>query len=147
MLPLLSEALYTEPRLSISFNATKVTMQYEAEGFPEPEVRWLGEMGQNLSHTTEYSRGVDKEVGLYYLKSSHEAKTPTLKITFILKNQLLNQDLQRLVIFSHAGEIFFAFQKNRFVKRSLVKAVVLYGTMTTQRTTAELVILRKPVVY
>ncbi|XP_036430990.1 CD276 antigen [Colossoma macropomum] len=93
---------YTEPRLSISFSAKKVSVQYEAEGFPKPEVSWLGEQGQNLSHHTELLEGVDGEIGLYHLKSSYEAPTPALNITFVLKNKLLHQDLQRPVSFSYA---------------------------------------------
>ncbi|KAL6487946.1 hypothetical protein MHYP_G00045720 [Metynnis hypsauchen] len=96
---------YTEPRLSISFSAKKVSVQYEAEGFPKPDVSWLGEQGQNLSHHTEVLEAVDGDIGLYHLKSSYEADTLALNITFVLKNELLHQDLQRLVSFSYAGEI------------------------------------------
>ncbi|XP_017550944.1 CD276 antigen [Pygocentrus nattereri] len=95
---------YTEPRLSISFSAKKVSVQYEAEGFPKPDVKWLGEQGQNLSHHTEVLEGVDGDIGLYHLKSSYEADTPALNITFVLRNELLHQDLQRPVSFSYADD-------------------------------------------
>ncbi|XP_072533489.1 V-set domain-containing T-cell activation inhibitor 1 [Salminus brasiliensis] len=96
-------AFYTEPRLSISFSRTEVKMEYEAEGFPMPEVEWLGTQGQNLSHNTEIFERVDQEKGLLYLKSSCVAHTHALNVTFVLKNQLLNQDLQRHVSFSSDG--------------------------------------------
>ena len=93
--------------MSISFSAADVSVQYEAEGFPKPEVRWLGEKGQNLSHHTELSEGTEREAGIYHLKSSYVAHTPALNITFVLKNE--HQYLQRPVSFSYAGEIICTF--------------------------------------
>ncbi|KAL7889331.1 hypothetical protein AOLI_G00015890 [Acnodon oligacanthus] len=97
---------YTEPRLSISFSSKKVSVQYEAEGFPKPDVSWLGEQGQNLNHHTEVLESVDGDIGLYHLKSSYEANTPALNVTFVLKNELLHQDLQRPVSFSYADDSY-----------------------------------------
>ncbi|XP_066535924.1 CD276 antigen [Hoplias malabaricus] len=97
-------AFYTEPRLSIKSSTNKVTMLYEAEGFPKPEVRWLGEQGEILSANTELLEGTNGEEGLYFLRSSYVASSPVFNITFILKNQLLNQDLQIPVCFSHVDD-------------------------------------------
>ncbi|XP_047010403.1 CD276 antigen isoform X2 [Ictalurus punctatus] len=89
-------AFYTEPRLSVKTNCSTVTLLYEAEGFPKPEVGWFGEDGAVLSHHTELSvdaDGAGRPVGLYYLKSSHVSQSSSLNVTFTLKNQLLDQNL------------------------------------------------------
>ncbi|XP_051946635.1 CD276 antigen isoform X1 [Xyrauchen texanus] len=92
-------ALYSEPRLSIHVNSTTVTVQFETEGFPKPEVSWLGEQGQYLNHHLElYDQTED---GLYSMKSSYEVQKPVVNVTFTLKNHLLNQNLQRPVIISY----------------------------------------------
>ncbi|KAI4905018.1 hypothetical protein NFI96_020173, partial [Prochilodus magdalenae] len=90
-------AFYTEPRLSLIFSCSNVTVRYEAEGFPEPEVRWFGDQGQNLSHHTELRTSPDEPAGLYYLRSSYVAQIPALNVTFTLTNQLLRQHLRRPV--------------------------------------------------
>ncbi|XP_017573699.1 CD276 antigen-like [Pygocentrus nattereri] len=97
-------AFYTEPRLSISFNCSSITVHYEAEGFPKPEVKWLGDQGQNLTHQTEVTESPDGGSGLYHLKSSLVMQSPALNVTFILMNQRLNQHLQRPVSLAY-GEI------------------------------------------
>uniref|UniRef100_A0A4W4HJE1 Ig-like domain-containing protein n=1 Tax=Electrophorus electricus TaxID=8005 RepID=A0A4W4HJE1_ELEEL len=68
-------AFYTEPRLSISASPHGVTVQYESEGFPKPEVQWVGAEDQNLSHHTELTNDSDMAGGLYHLKSIYEAHT------------------------------------------------------------------------
>ncbi|XP_076831474.1 CD276 antigen isoform X2 [Brachyhypopomus gauderio] len=90
-------AFYTEPRLSINVHSTNVTMRYEAEGFPEPDVRWVGEGGDDLQHHEEIS---SRELGLFHLMSSYIADGHSVNVTFILENQLLNQDLRRPVNFN-----------------------------------------------
>ncbi|XP_016325390.1 V-set domain-containing T-cell activation inhibitor 1-like, partial [Sinocyclocheilus anshuiensis] len=91
-------SLYSEPRLNIHVNSTTVTVQFETEGFPKPEVIWLGENNQNLSYHLEiYNQTED---GLYYIKSSYEAQKPVVIVTFTPKNHLLNQNLQTLVFLS-----------------------------------------------
>uniref|UniRef100_A0A671KY64 Ig-like domain-containing protein n=1 Tax=Sinocyclocheilus anshuiensis TaxID=1608454 RepID=A0A671KY64_9TELE len=88
-------SLYSEPRLNIHVNSTTVTVQFETEGFPKPEVIWLGENNQNLSYHLEiYNQTED---GLYYIKSSYEAQKPVVIVTFTPKNHLLNQNLQTLM--------------------------------------------------
>ncbi|XP_077092737.1 V-set domain-containing T-cell activation inhibitor 1-like isoform X2 [Siphateles boraxobius] len=79
----------------------KVTygVQFETEGFPEPEVIWLDEHGQNLSYHLELHD--ETEDGLYLVKSSYEAQKPAVNVTFTLKNHLLNQNLQRPVLLSY----------------------------------------------
>ncbi|TRY86831.1 hypothetical protein DNTS_020547, partial [Danionella cerebrum] len=69
------------------------------EGFPKPEVVWLGEDGQSLSHHLEVRE--QKDVGLFFVKSSYEAQKKGVNVTFNLKNHVLNQNLQRLVVLSY----------------------------------------------
>ncbi|KAK9964275.1 hypothetical protein ABG768_005465 [Culter alburnus] len=96
-------ALYSEPRLSIHVNSSALTVQFETEGFPKPEVIWLGEHGQNLSYHLELHD--QTEDGLYFIKSSYEAQKPAVNVTFTLKNHLLNQNLQRPVCLSYDKDI------------------------------------------
>ncbi|XP_043112161.1 CD276 antigen-like isoform X2 [Puntigrus tetrazona] len=92
-------ALYSEPRLGIHVNSTVVTLQFETEGFPKPEVIWLGEQNQSLSYHLDIQD--QTEDGLFYIKSSYEAQKPVINVTFTLKNHLLNQNLQRSVFLSY----------------------------------------------
>ncbi|XP_073689914.1 V-set domain-containing T-cell activation inhibitor 1-like [Garra rufa] len=94
-------ALYSEPRFNIHVNSTTVTVQFETEGFPKPEVIWLGEHNQNLSYHLELHD--QTEDGLYYIKSSYEAQKPVVNVTFTLKNHLLNQNLERLVFLRYVS--------------------------------------------
>ncbi|XP_051504389.1 CD276 antigen-like [Myxocyprinus asiaticus] len=110
-------ALYSEPRLSIHVNSQTVTVQFETEGFPKPEVSWLGEQGQNLSHHLElYDQTED---GLYSMKSSYEVQKPAIKVTFMLKNHLLSQNLQRPVKISYDDA----------AKRQVIIAVVVLSIL------------------
>ncbi|KAK1791038.1 hypothetical protein P4O66_002082 [Electrophorus voltai] len=102
-------AFYTEPRLSISASPHGVTVQYESEGFPKPEVQWVGAEDQNLSHHTELTNDSDMAGGLYHLKSIYEAHTYPLSVTFTLKNRLLNQDLQKSLNLRYEGSELVAF--------------------------------------
>ncbi|XP_048062048.1 CD276 antigen-like [Megalobrama amblycephala] len=94
-------ALYSEPKFYIHVNSTTVTVQFETEGFPKPEVIWLGEHGQNLSYHLELHD--QTEDGLYVVKSSFEAQKPVVNVTFTLKNNLLNQYLQRPLFLSYVS--------------------------------------------
>ncbi|XP_051506748.1 CD276 antigen-like isoform X2 [Myxocyprinus asiaticus] len=94
-------ALYSEPRLSIHLNSKDVTIQYETEGYPKPEVMWLGSGGQNLSDHQEVSSTSDE--GLYFLRSSYVTQNPAFNVTFTLKNPVAHQELQRNVIISYDG--------------------------------------------
>ncbi|XP_059373260.1 uncharacterized protein LOC132110564 isoform X3 [Carassius carassius] len=98
----LGKALYSEPRLNIYVNSTTVTVEFETEGFPKPEVIWLGENNQNLTYHLEIHD--QTEDGLYYIKSSYEAQKPVVNVTFTLKNHLLNQNLQRTVCLSFVSD-------------------------------------------
>lgn len=97
-------AFYSEPRLNIYVNSTTVTVQFETEGFPKPEVIWLGENNQNLNYHLEIHD--QTEDGLYYIKSSYEAQKPVVNVTFTLKNHLLNQNLQRPVCLTYGKSLF-----------------------------------------
>ncbi|XP_026864064.2 CD276 antigen [Electrophorus electricus] len=108
-------AFYTEPRLSISASPHGVTVQYESEGFPKPEVQWVGAEDQNLSHHTELTNDSDMAGGLYHLKSIYEAHTYPLSVTFTLKNRLLNQDLQKSLNLRYGEDE---------TKRGLITAVI-----------------------
>ncbi|KAI2657948.1 CD276 antigen [Labeo rohita] len=92
-------AFYSEPRLSIHVNSTTVVVQFETEGFPKPEVIWLDEHGQRLIHHLELHD--QTEDGLYLVRSRYEAQKPAVNVTFTLKNHLLDQSLERPVIFSY----------------------------------------------
>ncbi|XP_042593202.1 CD276 antigen-like isoform X2 [Cyprinus carpio] len=94
-------ALYSEPRFNIHVNSTAVAVQFETEGFPKPEVIWVGEHNQNLSSHLEIQD--QTEDGLFYIKSSYEVQKSLVNVTLILKNQLLNQNLERLVFLSYAN--------------------------------------------
>ncbi|KAK2897059.1 hypothetical protein Q8A67_011547 [Cirrhinus molitorella] len=96
-------AFYSEPRLSILLKSTNVTVQYEMEGYPRPEVMWLGSAGQNLTDHLEVSSASDG--GLYYLKSSYVTQSPAINVTFTLKNPAVHQDLQRHVNLSYDGNM------------------------------------------
>ncbi len=96
-------ALYSEPRFNIHVNSTSVTVQFETEGFPKPEVIWLEEHNQNLSYHLEIQD--QTEDGLFYIKSSCEVQKPVVNVTFTLKNHLLNQNLQRLVFLSYGKDL------------------------------------------
>lgn len=96
-------ALYSEPRLSIHVNSSKVTLKFETEGFPKPDVSWQGEQGENLIHHLELFE--QTEDGLYIIKSSYEAQKPTVNVTFTLKNHFLNQNLERPVILTYDKDV------------------------------------------
>ncbi|KAI7805653.1 butyrophilin-like protein 1 [Triplophysa rosa] len=91
---------YSEPRLSIHLNSNDVTIQYETEGFPKPEVVWQDSGGQNLSDQSEV---LSEDKRLYFLRSSYVTKNPAFNITFTLKNPAVHQEMQRHVIFSKDG--------------------------------------------
>ncbi len=97
-------ALYSEPRLSIHVNSSALKVQFETEGFPKPEVIWLGEHDQKLSYYLEIQD--QTEDGLYFIKSICEAQKPVVNVTFTLKNHLLNQNLQRPVFLSYGKYLY-----------------------------------------
>lgn len=92
-------ALYSEPRLSIQINCSAFIVKFETEGFPKPEVNWLGNQGEDLTHHLELIEQIKD--GLYFIKSSYEAQRPMVNVTFTLKNHLLNQNLERPVILTY----------------------------------------------
>ncbi|XP_056616338.1 butyrophilin-like protein 1 [Triplophysa dalaica] len=93
-------AYYSEPRLSIHLNPNDVTIQYETEGFPKPEVVWQDSGGQNLP---DQSNVLSEDKGLFFLRSSYVTKNPAFNITFTLKNPAVYQEMQRHVNFSKDG--------------------------------------------
>ncbi|XP_077052975.1 butyrophilin-like protein 10 [Siphateles boraxobius] len=98
-LQLVYAVFYSEPRLSIHLKSSDVTVQYEMEGYPRPEILWLGSGGQNLTDHQEVSSASDG--GLYYLKSSYVTQKLAVNVTFTLKNPAAHQELQRHVILSY----------------------------------------------
>uniref|UniRef100_A0A8C2JGU7 Ig-like domain-containing protein n=1 Tax=Cyprinus carpio TaxID=7962 RepID=A0A8C2JGU7_CYPCA len=96
-------AFYSEPMLSVLLKSTGVTVQYELEGYPRPEVMWLGSGGQNLTDHLEISPASDG--GLFYVKSSYITQSPAFNVTFTLKNPALHQKLQRHVNISYDGNM------------------------------------------
>lgn len=101
-------APYSEPRISIHVNSSALKVQFETEGFPKPEVIWLGEHDQNLNYHLEIHG--QTEDGLYFIKSICEAQKPVINITFTLKNHLLNQNLQRPVVLSYGNTFIYCVQ-------------------------------------
>lgn len=97
-LQLVYAAFYSEPRLSIHLKSSDVTVQYELEGYPMPEILWLGSRGQNITDHQEVSSASDG--GLYYLKSS-VTQNSAFNVTFTLKNPNEHQELQRHVMLSY----------------------------------------------
>lgn len=102
------QAFYSEPRLSIHLRSSAVMVQYEMEGYPRPEILWLGSGNQNLTDHQEVSSASDG--GLYYLKS-YVTQNSAFNFTFTLKNPTAHQEIQRHVILSYGkhfqGECFF----------------------------------------
>ncbi|XDV49873.1 hypothetical protein PO909_019045, partial [Leuciscus waleckii] len=104
-LQLVYPAFYSEPRLSIHLNSSIVMVQYEMEGYPRPEILWLGSGDQNLTdHQEEVSSTSDG--GLFYLKSSYVTQNSPFNITFTLKNPTAHQELQRHVLLSYGKHLF-----------------------------------------
>ncbi|GAA6086909.1 CD276 antigen [Tachysurus ichikawai] len=97
-------AFYTEPRLSINMNCSNITLLFEAEGYPEPEVKWFGEHNEVLSNHIDLKDEAEGMTGLYYLKSYFVSPSLSLNVTFRLTNQLLNQVLHRPVSITYGGE-------------------------------------------
>lgn len=126
-------ALYSEPRLSIHLNSSALTVEFETEGFPRPEVMWVDEHDQSLSYHLELLD--QKEDGLYVIKSRYEVKKQAINLTFTLKNHLLNQNIQRPVIFSYDEIITSNPGTATLVVLSLVCIVLLIGViwLTLQR--------------
>lgn len=94
-------AFYSEPKLSILLNSTDVTVQYEMEAYPRPEVMWQGSGGQNLTGDVEVTS--ESDGGVFYLKSSYKTQSPVLNVTFTLENPAVHQKLQRHVNISYDG--------------------------------------------
>ncbi|XP_036398940.1 CD276 antigen-like isoform X2 [Megalops cyprinoides] len=97
-------AFYTEPALSITLQSTGICVQYESEGYPEPEVQWVDSMGQNLTHHLEVIPQ-PREEGLLFLRTHVllEDSCPAVNFTFSLKNRVLDQELAWPMSFSCAG--------------------------------------------
>ncbi|XP_062851503.1 V-set domain-containing T-cell activation inhibitor 1 [Trichomycterus rosablanca] len=94
-------AFYNDLRLSINVKSPDILVQYEAKGFPAPEVMWIGEHGENISNHTQTSLQIDQEDGLYLFKSSYVAPSNPLNFTFVLQNKLLHQHLEMPVSYSY----------------------------------------------
>lgn len=120
-------ALYSEPRLSIHLNSSALTVEFETEGFPKPEVIWVDEHDQTLSCPLELLKHT--EDGLYLIKSRYEVKKQVVNVTFTLKNHLLNQNIHRPVIFSYDENIKSNPGTATVVVLSLVCIVLLIGVI------------------
>ncbi|RXN09416.1 CD276 antigen-like protein [Labeo rohita] len=111
LVQLVYEAFYSEPRLSILFKPTSVIVQYEMEGYPKPEIMWLGSGGQNLTNHLEVSS--ESDGGLYYFKSSYVTQSPEFNVTFMLKNPAAHQELQRRVNLSYGVLLWLYCREKR----------------------------------
>ncbi|KAK3554643.1 hypothetical protein QTP70_030008 [Hemibagrus guttatus] len=119
---------YTEPRLIINRNCSGITLLYESEGFPKPEVGWFGEHAEVLSGHTDLSDDADGAggvVGLYYVKSRYVSTSPSLNVTFKLKNQLLNQVLHRPISITYDGQTCIWGAKETIIALCVLCALLL----------------------
>ncbi|KAK7139794.1 hypothetical protein R3I94_012437 [Phoxinus phoxinus] len=125
-LQLVYAAFCSEPRLSIHLKSSDVTVQYEMEGYPRPEILWLGSLGQNLTDHLEISPASDG--GLYYLKSSYVTQNSAVNVTFTLKNPAAHQDLQRHVILSYDENMTSRTNSSTYVL-SILCVILLCSTV------------------
>ncbi|XP_061117495.1 CD276 antigen-like [Conger conger] len=95
-------APYAEPRLNIQVKCSGISLQFESEGYPAPQVQWTGTPGTNLSTQEEVSG--PGEDGLFLLRTSVtvEDPGPGVNLSFVLKNSALGQELLRPISFSLA---------------------------------------------
>ncbi|XP_031442173.1 CD276 antigen-like [Clupea harengus] len=90
-------AFFTEPQLSILAHDSTYTLQYESEGYPEPEVRWTDALGKNLTHSTQVLQS-DENPNLLKLLTYVVADTvKNLSWTLIVVNHPLGQVIERPV--------------------------------------------------
>ncbi|XP_062384897.1 CD276 antigen-like [Sardina pilchardus] len=92
-------AFFSEPRLSILAHSSNFTLQYESEGYPQPEVQWRDGSGQNLTHNTQVLQS-DVDPGLLKLQTQVVVDMAEgLNWTLTVVNHPLGQVIQRPVSF------------------------------------------------
>ncbi|XP_035286557.1 CD276 antigen-like isoform X2 [Anguilla anguilla] len=93
-------AFYTEPRLNIQVHPSNISLQYQSEGYPAPQVQWADSTGRNLTAREELSG--PGEDGLLSLRTSVTLKDPGpgVNLSFTLRNAALGQVLERSVCLS-----------------------------------------------
>ncbi|KAG5856034.1 hypothetical protein ANANG_G00003580 [Anguilla anguilla] len=95
-------AFYTEPKLNIQVHPSNISLQYQSEGYPAPQVQWTDSAGCNLTAREELSG--PGEDGLLSLRTSVTLKDPGpgVNLSFTLRNAALGQVLERPVCLSLA---------------------------------------------
>ncbi|XP_035286572.1 CD276 antigen-like isoform X1 [Anguilla anguilla] len=95
-------AFYTEPKLNIQVHPSNISLQYQSEGYPAPQVQWIDSVGRNLTAREELSG--PGEDGLLSLRTSVTLKDPGpgVNLSFTLRNAALGQVLERPVCLSLA---------------------------------------------
>ncbi|XP_030644375.1 CD276 antigen-like [Chanos chanos] len=94
-------AFYTEPRLTIAIDSANLIIQYESEGYPEPDIEWKDLSGQNLTHKSQILQD-NQDQGLLKLNTLLTADpSQGVNFTFTLRNPLLHQVLERIVTLHH----------------------------------------------
>ncbi|KAG5856019.1 hypothetical protein ANANG_G00003380 [Anguilla anguilla] len=90
-------AFYTEPKLNIQVHPSNISLQYQSEGYPAPQVQWTDSAGRNLTAREELSG--PGEDGLLSLRTSVTLKDPGpgVNLSFTLRNAALGQVLERPV--------------------------------------------------
>ena len=122
-----SPALYSEPRLSIQVNGSSVSVVYETEGYPEAQVQWEDSAGQQLVHQTQVS---PLQEGLLFLRTQIvplENSKHTFNLTFILKNQHVQQTLERVVTLNHGESLSISLYTLCLRHETLSLSSIVFG--------------------
>lgn len=99
-------AYYLEPHTSIQYSASGLELLLSSrEGYPGAVVIWLDDRGQDFTnHSVNELSQADQ--GLYTLTSSVTLQDPTrTKLTFILRNSALRQEIRREFTLQSEGSV------------------------------------------
>ncbi|KAL2080095.1 hypothetical protein ACEWY4_023888 [Coilia grayii] len=90
-------AFFSEPRLTILAHSSGFTLQYESEGYPEPEVQWRDGLDQNFTHSIQV---LESNPDLLRLKTQVEVdNVRNLSWTLTVVNHPLGQVIERAASF------------------------------------------------
>ncbi|XP_066573430.1 CD276 antigen homolog isoform X2 [Amia ocellicauda] len=93
--PLMFAAFYSEPHLEIKVSPQDVEFSLASQGYPDCTVQWRNGKGEDISMHA-LTRNQQNADGLYSVSSSLAIKRRTNStITFVLKNEALNQEITR----------------------------------------------------